>query len=387
MAKKDFYEILGVPRNADEAELKKAYRKMAIKYHPDKNPGDKASEEKFKEAAEAYEVLSDKDKRSRYDQFGHAGMGNSGGGYGGGGFGGGMNMEDIFSQFGDIFGSGSFGGGFGRGSGGGGRRVNRGTNLRVKVKLNLEEIANGVQKKIKVNKYISCNTCHGTGAEGASGFSNCSTCHGSGQVTRITDTILGRMQTTTTCPHCGGEGKTIKNKCNTCFGDGIVKGEEVIEINIPAGVSDEMQLSMNGKGNAAARGGIPGDLIIAIEEEPHQQLKRDGINLHFDLHISFIDAALGTSIEVPTIDGKARIKIEPGTQGGKVLRLRDKGLPDINNTRLKGDLLVDINVWTPKHLSPEEKTVLEKLRSSENFHPKPDKNDKSFYEKMKDYFH
>lgn len=388
MAKKDFYEILGVSRNADEAELKKAYRKMALKYHPDKNPGDKASEEKFKEAAEAYEVLSDKDKRARYDQFGHAGMGNGGGGYGGGGFsGGGMNMEDIFSQFGDIFGSGSFGGGFGRSSGGGGRRVNRGTNLRVKVKLNLEEIANGAQKKIKVNKYISCNSCKGSGAESASGFSNCSTCHGSGQVTRVTDTILGRMQTTTTCPHCGGEGKTIKNKCNTCFGDGIVKGDEVIEINIPAGVSDDMQLSMNGKGNAAARGGIPGDLIIAIEEEPHEKLKRDGINLHYDLHISFIDAALGTSIEVPTIDGKARIKIEPGTQGGKVLRLRDKGLPDINNNRHRGDILVDINVWTPKNLSAEEKGLLEKLRNSENFKPKPDKNDKSFYEKMKDYFH
>ncbi len=385
MAKRDFYEILGVPRNADEAELKKAYRKMALKYHPDKNPGDKAAEEKFKEAAEAYEVLSDKDKRSRYDQFGHAGMGNGGGGYGGFS-GGGMNMEDIFSQFGDIFGSGSFGGGFGRGSGGG-RRVNRGTNLRVKVKLTLEEIANGVQKKIKVNKYISCKSCHGTGAEGSSGFSNCSTCHGSGHVTRVTDTILGRMQTTQTCPHCGGEGKTIKNKCNTCFGDGIVKGEEVIEINIPAGVSDEMQLSMNGKGNAAARGGIPGDLIVAIEEEPHAELKRDGINLHYDLHVSFIDAALGTSIEVPTIDGKARIKIEPGTQGGKVLRLRDKGLPDINNPRHKGDLLVDINVWTPRHLNNEERAALEKLRHSENFKPKPDKNDKSFYEKMKDYFH
>jgi len=388
MAKKDFYEILGVPRNADEAEIKKAYRKMALKYHPDKNPGDKASEEKFKEAAEAYEVLSDKDKRHRYDQFGHAGMGNSGGGYGGGGFGGGgMSMDDIFSQFGDIFGSGGFGGGFGRSSGGGGRRVNRGTNLRVKVKLNLEEIANGVQKKIKVNKYISCTNCKGTGAEHGSGFSNCSTCHGSGHVTRVTDTILGRMQTTTTCPHCGGEGKTIKNKCNTCFGDGIVKGEEVIEINIPAGVSDEMQLSMNGKGNAAARGGIPGDLIIAIEEEPHQHLKRDGINLHYDLYISFIDAALGTSIEVPTVEGKARIKIEPGTQGGKVLRLRDKGLPDINNNRHKGDLMVDINVWTPKHLSHDERSLLEKLRNSENFQPKPDKNDKSFFEKMKDYFH
>jgi len=388
MAKKDFYEILGVPRNADEAEIKKAYRKMALKYHPDKNPGDKASEEKFKEAAEAYEVLSDKDKRHRYDQFGHAGMGNSGGGYGGGGFGGGgMSMDDIFSQFGDIFGSGGFGGSFGRSSGGGGRRVNRGTNLRVKVKLNLEEIANGVQKKIKVNKYISCTNCKGTGAEHGSGFSNCSTCHGSGHVTRVTDTILGRMQTTTTCPHCGGEGKTIKNKCNTCFGDGIVKGEEVIEINIPAGVSDEMQLSMNGKGNAAARGGIPGDLIIAIEEEPHQHLKRDGINLHYDLYISFIDAALGTSIEVPTVEGKARIKIEPGTQGGKVLRLRDKGLPDINNNRHKGDLMVDINIWTPKHLSHDERSLLEKLRNSENFQPKPDKNDKSFFEKMKDYFH
>lgn len=384
MSKRDFYEILGVSRNADAAEIKKAYRKMALKYHPDKNPGDKAAEESFKEAAEAYEVLSNQQKRQRYDQFGHAGMGNSGGGYGGG-FGGGMSMDDIFSQFGDIFGSGGFGG-FGGGSRGG-RRVNRGTNLRVKVKLNLEEIANGVQKKIKVNKYVGCKSCSGTGAEHGSGFSNCSTCHGSGHVTQVTDTILGRMQTSRTCPHCGGEGKTIKNKCNTCFGDGIVKGEEVIEINIPAGVSDEMQLSMSGKGNAAPRGGIAGDLIVAIEEEPHEFLKRDGINLHYDLRVSFIDAALGTSIEVPTIGGKARIKIEPGTQSGKVLRLRDKGLPDINNNRHKGDLLVDINVWTPRNLTSEEKAMLEKLRDSENFKPKPDKNDKSFYEKMKDYFH
>lgn len=382
MSKRDYYEVLGVSRSADENELKKAYRKMALKYHPDKNPGDKAAEEKFKEAAEAYEVLSDKEKRARYDRFGHAAAGNGGfGGFSGGG----MSMDDIFQHFGDVFGGGTFGG-FGRSSGGG-RRVNRGTNLRVKVKLTLEEIANGVQKKIKVSKYISCKSCSGTGAENASGYSTCSTCRGSGQITSVTETFIGRMQTTSTCPHCGGEGKTIKNKCNTCFGDGIVKGEEVIEINIPQGVSDEMQLSMNGKGNAAPRGGIPGDLIVAIEEEPHEHLKRDGINLHYDLHISFIDAALGTSIEVPTIDGKARIKIEPGTQGGKVLRLRDKGLPDINNPRHRGDLLVDINVWTPRNLSTEERSLLEKLRKSENFKPNPDKNDKSFFEKMKDYFH
>ena len=381
MSKRDFYEILGVSRNAAADEIKKAYRKLAIKYHPDKNPGDKASEEKFKEAAEAYEVLSNPEKKQRYDQFGHAGMG--GAGAGGAGFGG-MNMEDIFSQFGDIFGE-AFGGGFGGGSSRGGRRINRGSNLRVKVKMTLEEIAKGVEKKIKVNKYVSCTSCKGTGAANGSAFNTCKTCHGSGHVTRVQNTILGRMQTSAPCPSCGGEGQTITDKCKTCFGDGITKAEDVITINIPAGVAEGMQLSLNGKGNAAARGGIPGDLIVVIEEIEHQYLKREGINLYYDHYISFIDAALGTSAEIPTIEGKVKIKIEPGTQSGKLLRLRNKGLPDVNSYA-HGDLIVNTNVWTPQHLTKEERKILEDLKESENFAPKPTGKDKSFFERMKEYF-
>jgi molecular chaperone DnaJ len=377
MSKRDYYEILGVSRSAGADEIKKAYRKLAIKYHPDKNPGDKASEEKFKEAAEAYEVLSDPEKKTRYDQFGHSGMGSTGG-FGGGG----MNMEDIFSHFGDIFG-GAFGGDFG-GSRGSGRRVHRGSNLRIKVKLTLQEIAYGVEKKIKVNKFVSCSSCHGSGAQNGS-FTTCSTCHGSGQVSRITNTILGRMQTSSTCPACGGEGQIIRDKCKTCYGDGIVRSEEVISINIPAGVSEGMQLSVSGKGNAGPRGGVPGDLIIAIEEVEHETLKRDGTNLYYDLYINMADAALGMNCEVPTLDGKARIKIDPGTQAGKILRLKGKGIPEVNSYH-KGDLLVNINVWTPQHLSAEEKKILEKLRDSENFKPHPGKKDKGFFERMKEYF-
>ena len=383
MSKRDYYEILGITKSADEAEIKKAYRKMAIKYHPDKNQGDKAAEEKFKEAAEAYEVLSNSQKRQRYDQYGHTGSGN--GGFGGGGYGGGgMNMDDIFSQFGDVFGD-AFG--FSGNSGGsrGGRRVNRGTNLRIKVKLTLEEIANGVEKKIKVNKFVSCNTCNGTGAQGGSAYSTCSSCRGSGHVTRITNTILGQMQTSSTCPSCGGEGKIIKDKCKTCYGDGIVKGEEIISINLPAGVHEGMQLSMSGKGNAAARGGIAGDLIIVIEEEEHEHLKRDGTNLFYEHFISITDAALGASAEIPTIDGKVKIKIDSGTQSGKVLRLKAKGIPDVNGYG-KGDLLVNINVWTPQTLTSEEKKVLENFRESENFKPNPSKKDRGFFERMKEYF-
>lgn len=382
MSKRDYYEVLGVPRNAGAEEVKKAYRKMAIKYHPDKNPNNKEAEEKFKEAAEAYEVLSNPEKKQRYDQFGHAGMG----GAAGGGFGG-MNMEDIFSQFGDIFGE-AFGGNFGSGFGGGGprgRRVNRGSSLRVKVKLTLEEIAKGVEKKIKVQKYVSCSGCNGKGAANGSAFHTCKTCHGTGQVTRVTNTILGRMQTTAACPSCGGEGQTITDKCKTCFGDGIVKAEDIITINIPPGVEEGMQLSVNGKGNAGARGGIPGDLIVAIEEIPHESLKREGTNLFYDHYISFADAALGTSSEVPTIDGKAKIKIEPGTQSGKLLRLRSKGLPDVNGYG-HGDLIVNINIWTPQHLTKEEKHTLEKLRESENFIPHPTGKDKGFFDRMKEYF-
>ncbi|NPD46165.1 MULTISPECIES: molecular chaperone DnaJ [unclassified Lentimicrobium] len=382
MSKRDYYEVLGVDKNASETEIKKAYRKVAIKYHPDKNPDNPKAEEQFKEAAEAYDVLSNGDKKARYDQYGHAGVGGAaGGGFGGGG----MSMDDIFSHFGDIFGGGGFGGfgGFG-GSGGGRRRVNRGSNLRIKVKLTLEEILKGAEKKVRVNKYISCDTCHGSGAEG-NGRSTCNTCHGTGQVTKVVNSFLGQMQTATTCPQCGGEGEIITHKCKTCHGNGIIKGEEVITLNIPAGVSDGMQLSMSGKGNAAARGGVPGDLIILIEEIGHEDLERDGMNLLHDHFISFPDAALGTSIEIPTLEGKARVKIAPGTQPGKVLRLKGKGLPDVNSYG-KGDLLVTINVWVPKELLEVERAELHKLNQSKNFIPNPDNKEKGFFNRMRDYF-
>lgn len=385
MSKRDYYDVLGVAKNASVDEIKKAYRKLAIKYHPDKNPNDKAAEDKFKEAAEAYEVLSSPEKKQRYDQFGHAGVG---GAAGGGGFSGGsMNMEDIFSQFGDIFGGGSpfesFFGGGGRQSGG--RRVAKGSNLRIKVKLTLEEIAHGVEKKIKVNKQIVCKTCDGTGAKDRSSVSTCKTCGGSGSVRKVTNTILGQMQTTATCPTCHGSGQQITAKCNVCHGEGTVRGEETISINIPAGVSEGMQLSMSGKGNAAPNGGIPGDLIILIEELPHETLKRDGNNIIYDLHVSFIDAVLGTSVEVPTIDGRAKIKVEPGTQSGKLLRLKGKGIPEVNSYH-RGDEIIHVNIWTPKALNTEERALLEKLKDSPNFKPQPGKNDKSFFEKMKEYF-
>lgn len=385
MAKRDYYDVLGVQRNASAEEIKKAYRKMAIKYHPDKNPGDKQSEESFKEAAEAYEILSNAEKKQRYDQFGHAGTG--AGSYGGGG---GMNMEDIFSQFGDVFGGGGgspfdsfFGGGQQRG--GGGKRTARGSNLRIKVKLTLEDIAKGAEKKVKVNKQIICNTCDGSGAKDKSSFNTCKTCGGTGAVRRVTNTILGQMQTTSTCPTCNGDGSEITAKCNVCHGDGLVRGEETITINIPAGVSEGMQLSMSGKGNAAPRGGVPGDLIILIEEIPHETLKREGNNIIYDLHLSFLDAVLGSSVEVPTIDGKAKIKIEPGTQGGKILRLKAKGVPEVNSYH-RGDQLIYLNIWTPKTLSKDERDLLEKLQNSPNFKPQPGKNEKSFFDKMREYF-
>jgi molecular chaperone DnaJ len=385
MSKRDFYDVLGVSKSASADEIKKAYRKMAIKYHPDKNPGDKAAEESFKEAAEAYEVLSNAEKKQRYDQFGHAGMGGAAGGgaYGGGG----MNMEDIFSQFGDIFGGGGspFDSFFGGGQSRGGRRVAKGSNLRIKVKLTLEEIAKGAEKKIKVNKQVACKTCDGTGAKDRSSVSTCKSCGGSGSVRRVTNTILGQMQTTATCPTCHGSGQQITAKCNTCHGEGTSRGEETISINIPAGVSEGMQLSMAGKGNAAPNGGIPGDLIILIEEIPHETLKREGNNVVYDLHVSLPDAALGTSIEVPTIDGRAKIKIEPGTQSGKLLRLKGKGIPEVNSYH-RGDQIIHVNIWTPKALNSEERSLLEKLRESPNFRPQPSKGDKSFFEKMKEYF-
>jgi molecular chaperone DnaJ len=380
MSKKDFYEILGVSKSASDDEIKKAYRKLAIKYHPDKNPDDKAAEEKFKEAAEAYEILSNSEKRQRYNQYGHAGVGGASGN-GGGHYGGGMNMDDIFSQFGDIFGGGGFGGGR---QSNGGRRVTRGSNLRIKVKLNLEEIAKGVEKKLKVNKFVNCTTCKGSGAKNGQ-FDTCKLCNGSGVQVRTQQTFLGAMQTQTTCSGCNGEGKTVKDKCNTCHGDGIVRAEDVISINIPAGVAEGMQLSVNGKGNAAPRGGINGDLLVLIEEEEHLELKRDGSNLFYDSYVNFADAALGTSIEIPTVDAKVKIKIEPGTQSGKVLRLKGKGLPDVNSYGT-GDLLVNINVWTPQSLTTEEKKALEVLRTSKNFAPNPNRKEKGFFDRMREYF-
>ena len=375
MSKRDYYEVLGVSKSASEAEIKKAYRKKAIKFHPDKNPDDKSAEDKFKEAAEAYEILSHADKKQRYDQFGHQGVGGAaGGGFGGGGFGGGgMNMDDIFSQFGDIFGGG--GGGFG---GGGQRRqrVRKGSNLRVRVKLTLADIVNGVEKKIKVNKLVN--------AEGVT-TKTCGQCQGSGQVTRIANTILGQMQTASPCPTCGGDGKMIDKKPAGANADGLIKKEEIITIDIPGGVEDGMQLSVTGKGNAGPKDGVPGDLIVLIEEIPHETIKRDGVNLLFDLYLNFIDAAMGTSVEIETVTGKVKIKIEAGTQSGKVLRLKGKGIPNIQGYGGTGDFLIYVNIWTPQKLSKDEKATLEKLRDSENFKPNPTAKDKGFFERMKDY--
>ena len=381
MEKRDYYEVLGVSKSADATEIKKAYRKLALKYHPDKNPGDKEAEEKFKEAAEAYDVLSNEEKRHRYDQFGHAGVG----GAGQGGFGGGMSMDDIFSQFGDIFGSfGGFSGFGGFGGGRGSRRVNRGTNLRVKVKMSLQEIATGIEKKIKVKKYVACQHCNGTGARDGKSYSTCSTCKGSGQVTRVQNTILGAMQTTSTCPTCEGEGKIINEKCTFCNGEGVLMSEEVISITIPAGVAEGMQLSLSGKGNAARRGGVNGDLIVLIEEEEHPELVRDGNDLLYNVFIGYPEAVLGETVEIPTIEGKVKVKIEAGTQPGRILRLRGKGLPDVNGYG-KGDLLAKVNVWIPKNLSKDEKKLVEKMRETEGF--KPGSGDKkSIFSKMKDFF-
>ncbi|MEO6404598.1 MAG: molecular chaperone DnaJ [Ferruginibacter sp.] len=384
--KRDFYEVLGVTKNATQEEIKKAYRKVAMQHHPDRNPGDKASEEKFKEAAAAYEILNDSDKKAQYDRFGHSAFANgrSGGGFNGGG----MNMDDIFSQFGDIFGEDAFGSFFG----GGGRRSStsrgvgtRGSNLRVKLKLNFEEIAKGASKTIKVKKHVKCTTCQGSGAKDKNSIQTCSTCGGSGQVRRVQNTFLGQMQTVTTCPACSGEGSTIANKCTACKGDGRVYGEETVTIDIPAGVQEGMQLSIQGKGNAGERGGSNGDLIVLIEEEAHPQLHRDGLNVAFDLHISFPDAVFGIQAEVPTIDGRAKIKIPAGTQSGKIFRLKGKGFPHVNSYE-KGDQLIQVNVWTPQHVSNEEKEMLEKMQASTNFEPKPEKNEKSFFDKVREMF-
>ena len=367
MAKRDYYEVLGVSKSATADEIKKAYRKLAIQYHPDKNPHNPEAEDKFKEAAEAYEVLSNPDKKARYDQFGHQGLGGNGG-FGGGG----MNMEDIFSQFGDIFGGGGFGSFFG---GGGGRRTKKGTNLRVKLKLNLQEIANGVEKKIKVKRHVV--------APGVT-FQSCSSCQGTGQVKKVVNTMLGQMVSASTCAVCGGSGQIVDKKPAEADSRGLIVKEEIITINIPGGVGEGMQLSMSGKGNEIP-GGIPGDLLIVIEEAEDQTLQRDGNNVIYDLHISFVQAALGDSVEVPTIDGKVKIKIDPGTQSGKMLRLKGKGIKDINGYS-RGDQLIMVNVWTPTELTKEERNTLESLRNAENFRPNPQGKEKSFFDKMKEFF-
>ncbi|MGI8634688.1 MAG: molecular chaperone DnaJ [Segetibacter sp.] len=385
--KRDYYEVLGVGKSAGGDEIKKAYRKVAMQYHPDRNPGDHEAEEKFKEAAEAYEVLSDADKKAKYDRYGHQAFGPGTGGFGGGHA---SNMEDIFSQFGDIFGEDIFGNFFGGGGGrsrSGGRRATgqRGSNLRVKLKLNFEEIAKGVTKNIKVKKYVSCNTCSGSGAKDKGSMQTCSTCNGSGQVRKVQNTFLGQMQTVTTCSTCNGEGTTITAKCTTCKGEGRIYGEEMVSLDIPAGVQEGMQLSLSGKGNAGERGGSNGDLIILIEEEAHPGLHRDGLNVAFELFITFPDAVFGTNVEVPTIDGKAKIKIPAGTQSGKIFRLKGKGFPEVNGYS-KGDQLIHVNVWTPQNVSSDERAMLERMNDSDNFKPHPDKSDKSFFEKIKEAF-
>jgi molecular chaperone DnaJ len=381
MAKRDYYEVLGVDRSATQEELKKAYRKIAIKFHPDKNPDDPTAEDKFKEAAEAYEVLRSEEKRQRYDRFGHQGV--NGGGYGGGG----MSMEDIFSQFSDIFGGGGspFDSFFGGSGGGRSRGRRKGSNLRIKIKLTLEEVAQGVEKKIKVKRYVSCSTCGGNGSKNGTSLQTCGTCGGTGQIRKVVNTMLGQMVSSSTCHVCNGEGQLVSQNCTSCHGEGRVLEEEIIPIKIPAGVSEGMQLSMSGKGNVPKRGGIPGDLLIVIEEEEDETLKRDGNNIIYDLYLNFVDAALGTTIEVPTIDGKVKIKIDPGTQSGKILRLRGKGIRDINGYG-SGDQLIHLNIWTPKNLTKEEREILENLKDSPNFNPAPGSSEKGFFDKMKEFF-
>jgi len=370
MEKRDYYEVLGVKKDASDAEIKAAYKKMAIKYHPDRNPGNKEAEEKFKEAAEAYDVLRDPEKRQRYDQFGFAGM-NGQGGFGGGA---GMSMDDIFSMFGDIFGGGHFGGfgdfgGFGNFGGRGGKRVEKGADLRIKVRISLNEVATGVTKKFKINKYVTCPHCHGSGSEDGK-KETCTKCNGSGTTYRTMNTMLGHMQTQTQCDACSGTGFIIRNKCKQCGGQGIVKGEEIVEIKIPAGVQEGMVVNERGKGNAARWNGVPGDIQVYIEEEPHPELLRDGQNLQYQLLLDVPTAILGGTAEVPTIDGKVKIKIDPGTQPGKIMRLRGKGLPVVEGYGYgTGDLIVQIGVYIPENLSREEKETFEKLRTSNNMKP------------------
>lgn len=383
MVKLDYYEVLEVSKSSSADDIKKAYRKKALELHPDRNPDDKSAEEKFKQAAEAYDVLSDADKKARYDRYGHAGMdGQSGAGFQG------MDMDDILRRFGfdsdDIFGE-FFGGGRRRNGGGGRARGERGSNLRIRVKLSLEEIATGVNKKIKVRKQVPCNTCNGSGARDPNSVETCGTCRGSGVVNRVTQTPFGMMQTAVPCPTCSGAGQTIKSPCNVCKGDGRVFGEETIEMDLPAGVHEGIQLSMAGKGNAGAKGGAPGDLLITVEEVPHEEFTRDGSNIMYELFINIADASLGTKTEVPTLDGRARITIPPGTQSGKIFRLKDKGLPGLQSYQ-RGDQLIHVNVWIPKKFNDEERKLLEKLRELPNFQPTPGKEDKSFFERVKDIF-
>ena len=382
MSKRDYYEVLGVSRNSSAEEIKKAYRKIAIKYHPDKNPGDAAAEEKFKEAAEAYDALGNAEKKAKYDRFGHQGMN------GGGGF---QSADDIFSNFGDIFGGG-FGGRGGSpfddifGGGRGGQRQKKGSSVRIKLKLTLQEIAHGVEKKIKIKRQVLCDTCDGSGAKDASSVQTCRQCNGNGQVRRVTNTMLGQMVTTAACPSCNGQGTIITAPCKSCSGEGVEMKEEVTEVKLPAGIEDGMQLSMAGKGNYPPRGGVAGDLLILIEEEEHKYLKREGKNVHYDLCISFPDAVLGTTVEVPTIDGSVKVPIEAGTQGGKILRLRGKGIRPYN-TYETGDQLIHVNVWIPQKLPKDERKEMEKLKASENFAPDLDKQDRSFFDKVKEFFH
>lgn len=380
MAKRDYYEVLGVAKNASDDEIKKAYKKMAIKYHPDRNPDNKEAEEKFKEAAEAYDVLRDPQKRARYDQFGHEAV-NGAGGFGGAS----MNMDDIFSMFGDIFGG---HGGFG-GFGGGGRARKpqyKGGDLRLKVKLTLQEVATGVTKKFKVKKKVTCNHCHGSGAEGTGATESCPTCHGSGYVVKTQQSIFGMMQTQGVCPTCNGEGTIIKNKCKVCGGDGVVNGEEVVEVKIPAGVADGMVVNVSGKGHAARRNGVPGDIQVFIEEEPAKDLIREDNNLIYNLLLDLPTAVLGGDAEIPTIDGKVKIKVEPGTQPGKVVRLRGKGLPAVQGYGYgTGDIIVNMSVYIPETLNKDEKNAFEAMKNSDNFEPSSSIKEKIF-KKFRSYF-
>ena len=388
-SKRDYYEVLGVDRNASAEDIKKAYRKLAIKYHPDKNPDNKEAEEKFKEAAEAYSVLSDADKKARYDQFGHAGVEGAGPDFSGG-FG---NLNDILNNlFGGAFGGG-FGGfsGFGGGFGGGRtgqrqQRVYRGRDIRVRVKLTLEEIAKGVEKEISIEKSVPCKDCGGKGAKNSSDIKTCPACNGTGQVQRVVNSFLGQTVTYSTCQQCGGEGKIISNPCRSCNGTGLVRKRETIKVKIPAGVEAGMQLTIQGEGHAAKNNGINGDLLVVIEEQEHPNLKRDGNNLYYTKVISMPDAILGAEVEIPCLDGSYKIKVDPGTQSGEVVRLRGKGLPTVNGYGGTGDMYVKIAVWIPRKLDKEEKAVIESLKNKDAFKPNPSKEDKSFFDKIKDLF-